>query len=693
MRLAFMRRCVVARRPAKKREDAVVAATEVASSESPVAARPATLRPRTLGLAVSAILGFHLVLAIYSLRLENPTIDEVNHLPAGISYWQTGKFKLYHHNPPLFKLVAALPVMLAGAEMRPLYDSPSWRVYSIAPSFFGHGFMALNPSRYFELFTLARMVMPLFSILGGLVVFFWSRKLWGDFGGLFSLLLWCLCPNILAHSRLLTSDVPSASIGVAATFAFWRYVHDPKWSKAAIAGVVLGLAQLTKFSLLLLYAILPMIWFAREASSFQAKAAVERWLRAAGQGIFIVAISVLVIDAGYGFEGVGKRLGSFDFASRSFLTRKGVTDRRCNNEILNLSWKHRVNAFRGTWLGSMPSPLPSEYLLGFDEQKIEADAIPVSWLNPNAPEDQVTGYPVYLDGILRRFGWRDYYLRAILYKTPEGTLFLFGLAAVVGLSSRRYRKSLPDEAAILNPPLIVFLAMTFFTDINLGIRYVLPIFPYIFIACGRIMPWMLDQTGRSKIAARALVGGAIAASAIALLANFPHPIAYFNWASGGSDRVPPRLIDSNLDWGQDLVGLRRWIHDHHEEANPIGLAYFGQISPNLFELRGEGFAWFLPPAKPGTILRSTTNNPERLKGTAKRLTPGLYAVSASLVQGLPWRVYDPSTDAWGAAWQAEEHAFGYFRGLTPIDRIGHSILVYRVTAEQADRINRALLGM
>ena len=96
----------------------------------------------------------------------------------------------------------------------------------------------------------------------------------------------------------------------------------------------------------------------------------------------MVAISVAVIDAGYGFEGVGRPLGSFQFASRSFLTRPLAKPRDTplmpgENDLLNVSWKYRINRFRSTWLGAIPSPLPSHYLLGFDEQKIEADALQV----------------------------------------------------------------------------------------------------------------------------------------------------------------------------------------------------------------------------------------------------------------------------------------------------------------------------
>ena len=681
------------RRPSARKDPPVPVAPVVPVEPEPAGhPEPPPIRPRLLWLVVAGLLAFHYLLAASPWRRENPTVDEVNHLPAGVSYWQTGTFRLYHHNPPLVKLVAALPVLLRGVETAPLYRSPIWRSEPPSQADFGKAFLYLNADRYFELFGLAQAILPVFSIAGGLAVFLWSRRLWGDGGGLLSLFLWCVSPNLAAHARLVTSDVPAAAMAVVATHAFWRYLHQPRWGRAALAGIVLGLAQLTKFSLLLLYGIWPLLWLIREVALFDRSGSSRRLARSAGQGALIVLVSVLVIDAGYGFEGVGRKLGSFPFASRSFLTRPGITPARSRNELIDISWRHRVNRFRGTAFASWPSPLPSEYLLGFDEQKVEADALPLSWFDTRVTDPSaVTGYPVFLDGVLRRHGWRDYYARALLYKTPEGTLLLVVMSLALLLISKARRLPISDEAAIYAPPILVFTAMSFFTDINLGVRYVLPVLPFFFIGCGRVVPWMTDDGVSGRMGKRVLVGASAAASLLATLSIFPHPIAYFNWASGGPDRTPPRLIDSNLDWGQDLIGLRDWMATHEEKV-PIGLAYFGQVPPDLFERRGEGFAWFLPPMEPGTkrpMVRDTT----ALRGPAPRLTPGLYAVSVSLAQGLPWRVYDPSPAVPGATWNALEDAFGYFRLLSPFERIGHSILLYRVTPEEAARINSRFLGV
>ncbi len=647
-------------------------------------------RPK-VALAVVLLLALHWALAVNSLLRENATVDEVAHLPAGVSYWQTGTFKLYHHNPPLVKLAAALPVVLSRPVTADLYRLGSWANDSQAA--FGQSFAYLNQANYFELFDRARLVMPLFTVLGGLVVFAWSSRLYGAGGGLLSLALWVLCPNILAHGRLVTSDAAAASIGAGATYLFWRYQKDPTWRRAALAGLALGIAQLTKFSLVLLYGLWPALAVIR----FGLERRWEGWPRrlavGVGQGAAMVALSVLVIDLGYGFEGVGTPLGKLEFASRS-LTKAvppGMPRPTSPNPLLDGAWRYRVNRFRGTMLGIVPSPLPKHYLLGFDEQKIETEGIPEYFLNPKAPPDdsKVMGYSVYLDGVMRRSGWWYYYLATLAYKVPEGTLILVGLSGVVLLASKRSRGPWADEVAVLAVPVGVLGAMSFLTDICLGLRYILPIFPYVFIGTGKVIPWASGLAGRARPAAWAVVVGSVAATGAATATIHPDYLAYFNWASGGPDRGAEHLIDSNLDWGQDLVKLDRWLRANHP-GRPVGLAYFGQINPSLLALRGGGFDWFLPPVLPGTIRPVNDEIDTRpLIGPAPRLRPGLYAVSASIVRGLPWRVYDsvrPPTAAWMAPWSAGTDAFGYFRGLTPVARVGRSIYVYEVTPEDCARL-------
>ena len=134
----------------------------------------------------------------------------------------------------------------------PLYQLKAWKAEAPVQATFAHHFAALNARRYFEIFQIARLTMPLFALFGALVVFMWSRRLYGEWGGLLSLTLWVICPNVLAHSRLITTDMGATAFGVAATYVFWTYLQKSNWRWAVAAGLMLGLAQLTKFSMLVL---------------------------------------------------------------------------------------------------------------------------------------------------------------------------------------------------------------------------------------------------------------------------------------------------------------------------------------------------------------------------------------------------------------------------------------------------------
>jgi hypothetical protein len=637
---------------------------------------------------VAAFLTLHATLAARSLVTENPTVDEVIHMPAGVTYWQTGSFRLYHHNPPLVKLIAALPVVFSNPQID--YGNAWWKTEPPNKAAFAHEFMQANSPRYFELFARARLLMPLFSLIGGLVVFFWSRALYGNAGGLLSLALWTFCPNVLAHARLVTTDMGATAVGALATFLFWRFLKGPSWSRAALAGLALGLGQLTKFSLLVLYGLWPLLALFALRTGGPIRRSIGRTLL---QGALIVALSVLVIDVGYGFEGVGIPLGRYEFVCQS-LTKPvppGMVRPRSPDQLFDGAYRFRVNRFRDTWLGSLPTPLPKHYLLGFDDQKIEAEGIPKKYFEPEevGPEgDRLMGYPVYLDGQLRQTSWWYYYLLTLVYKVPEGTWLLVLTSLAVLAASPRSRASTFDEMAVLTVPVVVLFVMSIFTNINLGLRYVLPIFPYVFVSAGKLAPWASGiADGTRRRLACGLIGAGLIATVAATLWVHPHYLAYFNAVSGGPSRGAEHLIDSNLDWGQDLVGLLRWL-ETNVPGERVGLAYFGQINPRVFEQRGEGFDWFLPPPEPGSMPQLPPRyalNPARIQ-----LEPGLYAVSASLVEGLPWRVYDSPWQAFDqtrwAPWQAWFNAFGYFRDLKPIAKVGYSIWIYRVTPDDAERL-------
>jgi len=99
-----------------------------------------------------------------------------------------------------------------------------------------------------------------FSVALGGLVFAWSRRLWGDAGGLLSLALYCFCPNFLAHAPLATSDVAMALGLLAACGAFWWQSRELTWKSGVVSVAVVALTAVTKFSFVLLLPIFARWW-------------------------------------------------------------------------------------------------------------------------------------------------------------------------------------------------------------------------------------------------------------------------------------------------------------------------------------------------------------------------------------------------------------------------------------------------
>ena len=263
-------------------------------------------------------------LAIHGLHQQSVTVDEFAHLPAGLSYWQTGSFFAYRVNPPLVKLLAALPVLVERPRLALTQQTPD--EMGDERTSLGRRFLEANRNNYFNFFIAGRYSVVVLSLLGGWCVFYWTRELFGSPSGVVAVFLWSFCPNILAHGQLITTDMGAATSTFNASYFYWRWLRRPTWKSAVLAGVLLGIAELTKFTCLVLYPVWAFLWlvslFARRRSpALMTGASAESLCLASNKHQFIqlmtmVFLSLLVINAGYGFEGTFKHLGDLNFQSQ-----------------------------------------------------------------------------------------------------------------------------------------------------------------------------------------------------------------------------------------------------------------------------------------------------------------------------------------------------------------------------------------
>ncbi len=592
-----------------------------------------------LALLLAAHAGFLLVGSFRNFVV----IDEAAHIPSGLSHWELGDFGLYRVNPPLGRMLATLPLSLASpfVDFRGLDRAPGARDEFAQASLFAE----LNTDRYIELVCLARLAGVAWSLLGAWLIFAWGRELYGAGGGLLGAALWCVNPTVLAFAPVVIPDVPAAVGGLAATYAYWRFLRGGRWDQAVIAGLLLGIAELLKFTLLIFYGIWPLLWAIRR---FDRHAPATSRPRLA-QGLAIVGISLYVINLGYGFRESGIRLGDFEFVSRSF------TGERPSDDPLGKG-QGSGNRFRGTWLSGVPVPVPADFLRGIDIQR----------------KDFENGFPSYLAGRWQHGGWWYYYLYALAVKEPIGTISLVLWALALCVACHPANASRFDEAALLIPAVSILTFVSSQTGFSHHMRYVLPIFPFIAVATGKLAGYF----DRDRRAPSFLIGALLIWSAGSSLNVAPHWMSYFNEVVAGPSRGHHHLLDSNMDWGQDLLDLKEWL-DRHPEAQPLGLAYFHVIDPALF-----GIEYHLPAPGPDEV------TPRDSKGaSAYGPRPGYFAVSVQLLQGARFRV----SDGRGGRQSITRHDyFAYFRLFQPIARAGYSILIYHVTPLQADAARRQL---
>jgi hypothetical protein len=545
-------------------------------------------------LVASSLL--YLLLAVRAARLETPTVDEFAHMPAGCAYWKHGAFDLYSKNPPLVKLWISLPVIAERgvAVPRPTGVRGSW-----APWEYGSAFMAANAPRYLSMFFRARLMIIVLGLLTAGLLFLWARKIGSLFTAAVIASMFLLSPTVLAHAHLATTDIASA-------FTFLLSVMTLRWASLrsgprsmAVAGASLGIALAAKFSAVLL---LPIAFFLLLIAHHQ-RGRPMRWLGRSGLATdlcVLLLIALVTVNLLMGFAGALRPLGAYEFESNF---AKGV--------------QHSLPR----WL---PIPLPAAYISGFDAQKLDTE----------------TGeFGNYLLGRWSRAGWSYYYLFALLVKEPEVFVLLL-LAAVWFLRSRRWPPG--EKCFVVVPGLGVLFILSFMNKLNIGIRYLLPAYPFLFLLIVPVLEAIWDRRRKwLRYSGLAVLVGYYGVTAVA--AN-PAYLSYFNPISGGRGNNPPLLLDSNLDWGQDLYQVPK-LAGRLAEGEHLGLLYFGHVDPGLY-----GIHYDLVPPTP---------------------TRGLLAVSVNFLMGYPY--VTPDSD--GRLVAIGPSHLTWLRASKPVEKLG-SIWVF-----------------
>jgi hypothetical protein len=447
----------------------------------------------------------------------------------------------------------------------------------------GHNFLYKSSVRADEMIALSRLVNLFLGVCLIALTGWWASRLWGDRAAILAMALASLEPNLVAHSSLVTTDMGVTLFVFLTLYILWEYLRFPKWWLLVATGLMTGMALASKFSAILL---LPMI------------------------GVIVAVLPLL--------------------AKQYFLLPLKSNQETRSYKLLQSATVLFIIFFIAFLV------VPAAYffhglqpwLAGFKRFLTLGQG----------------GQPAFFLGEYSYQGWWSYFVIAFLIKTPLGSLML--IAASI-FSWRRGNALRSREAILLLVPVLtIFLAMIQ-AKVNIGLRHILPVYPFLFVLASRFATVRLRRRWLSPF----LVGAPLLLTAFSSLRIAPHQLAYFNEVVGGADQGYRYLIDSNLDWGQDLKGVKAYMEK--EKLPIIYLSYFGTAPPSYYAIRYQFVPGSWPLEWPPPADRVPADAPRKI-----------LAISANNLQELTTHEY---------------LLFGWLRARKPVAKIGYSIFVYDLT--------------
>lgn len=638
----------------------------------------------------------HALLALLATRDKSTTSDELAHITGGYTFNHWNDYRLHPENGLLPQRWQALPVTLASAHYPDPRQIPYWRssdVWMIGHEFF---YEQGNDHEWF-LFT-ARAMNTLFGAATVLLVAAWARYFFGWAGALVAAVVCALCPTMLAHSALATSDMAMAFFLLASAGAYWWHLHDSRRRVFLLSVVTFGLACVAKYTAVLLLPLMLLMALVRCVNSTPLTLAgrtfrtpFRRLGATAGSTLVHGLAAVLVIWAfcGFRYSAFNPSLPPGEFnASWQYVLSIG-------------GWKASFIEFCRQW-----HLLPESYLYGFTFVLRFAEA-----------------RGAFLDGDYSIFGWVSFFPKTFLYKTPPSLLAALATASaflvlwakergLVRLGQLLYR------AAPLGLLFLVYWGVSLPSHLNIGHRHILPTYPVLYIFCGAL-GWATvrgaQRSSANGLALGVIVAGLLGWHSVEATKTYPHYLAYFSPVVGGPAEGYKHLADSSLDWGQDLPGLSRWLIANQRRQEPVYLSYFGTGEPDYYGIkavrmpmmhdfrRDRPFYWFEPGiyALSATMLQHVylshrgpwTPANEYQYQQLRQSDPQFRALQAS-PSGHAELLREITSAEWNNAWAIfEQLRFArlchYLRVRQPDAMIGYSILIFRL---QQSEIDEALNG-
>jgi 4-amino-4-deoxy-L-arabinose transferase-like glycosyltransferase len=614
-------------------------------------------------------------LMLNSSLQESAVMDELAHIPAGYSYLKFGDNRLNPEHPPLLKDLSAIPLIFLNLNF-PI-ESNYWQQYINGQWDVGRVFLYESDNNADQIIQLARIFPMILTLLTAFLVYLLAKKFVGPYWALLPFILFSFSPLVLAHGHYVTTDIAAAFGTILIFLIVIPKMMQPSKKNLLVAGLFLGIAQLTKFSLLLFYPLIIifiLIWkivqIIKQKKSHLTISPLKEILKTLGNIIFVFIISFGVIYLVYLPQNINYPIEKQTYDTEKILySFAGGPDpelETCRHWTGSISRQMRCVAEIDIALSKNKITKPfAQYLLG---------ALMVV-------ERSTGGNTGYFLGNISNSGWHEYFPTVFLIKEPIPSLILIFLA--IFWSFKNFIKSTINNIKNKNwwTKLINWLSQNFLlfcilsfviiysissirSPLNIGYRHLTVIIPLIYIlTADQIKKWwwgvknnvnsqsifsllinfnQIKKIGIKTIFILILIMWYI----IEALIISPHFIAYFNEFVGGAKNGYKYVVDSNLDWGQDLKRLTKFVEKNN--INKIKLDYFGGGSPTYY-LQEKFEPW-----------QSAKGQPEANSWLAVSLT----FLQNSQGKPVPGFHINP------------KDTYNWLKDKNPTARIGYSIFVY-----------------
>lgn len=585
-------------------------------------------------LIAGIIITLSVVISIASFWNDSPVVDEIPHIGAGYSYVVQHSYQFNPEHPPLAKDLAGLALLFLNLNQSAFNQkyNANWPTDVNGEWNFGRALIYQTGNDAITLVRVAKLPMLLFFIISAWIIFVWTKKLFGDKAALFATFLFSFSPTIIAHSRLVTTDIALLFGVMVSLYFFERYLENQSASANSggwrnknfwIAVVAFGFGQLTKFSAFLLIPIfifLAILW--AYANNHKLSGIIRTTWK-----------TVLIMVAGFLFVvGPVYQLHLLNYSGEK---------QKADATVILGTYGNRTFADPVIWASDKPVLRPfAQYALG---------VLMIFQRN-------VGGNQTYYLGNVYQRAVKSYFPVVYSLKEPIPFLLLF-VFAIFGF----FRNTLSQERKLKSwlkvhfaeTAVFIWAIFYWFTSINanlnIGIRHLIPVYgATAILVAGQLSVLYKHVAIKTRKAYLIFIGVMCAWLLVETLMVFPYYLSYFNQFTGGPSGGYRYVVDSNLDWGQDLKRLADWVDAHGIQK--ISLDYFGW-SDQTYYLKNK-LVWI----RNGQY----TNAKDFLRDNPEG---GFIAVSATYYQQ---SIVSDKNYSWLEKYQ-------------PVTVVGNSIFIWRIT--------------